>query len=217
MLSWVINMRWNSLFQFDFLMAWSICSWIAIMHGPRLIGWYCKLCMWKLKLLGLSWVIYIEARFAPLDCIHVWTMHAVFVQKEEGWTSYYLNFLFVGVMYYKYKQLLFIWGFFFLSELSGRKYFPLLQFSSVESERTLSLPAAHFCIHYYSFFGLTFSWVYTMGGRGISDVSPLSGMSELSVWSHFSISPLVLLPSPVALSVLSFSAFGPFSWSPFPY
>ena len=114
MLSWVINMRWNSLFQFDFLMAWSICSWIAIMHGPRLIGWYCKLCMWKLKLLGLSWVIYIEARFAPLDCIHVWTMHAVFVQKEEGWTSYYLNFLFVGVMYYKYKQLLFIWGFFVL-------------------------------------------------------------------------------------------------------
>ena len=49
------------------------------------------------------------------------------------------------------------------------------------------------------------------GGRGISDVS--------SVWNYqgcrfdplLYISSLVLLPSPVALSVLSFYAFGPFS------
>ena len=46
---------------------------------------------------------------------------------------------------------------------------------------------------------------------GGSDVSPLSGISGLPVWSHFSISPLVLLPSPVAFSVLSCSAFDPFS------
>ena len=52
------------------------------------------------------------------------------------------------------------------------------------------------------------------GGRGISDVSPLSEISGFSVSFHFSISPLVLLPSPVALSVLLklfFSVFGPFS------
>ena len=53
------------------------------------------------------------------------------------------------------------------------------------------------------------------GGRGIS-VSPLSGISGLSVWSHFSISSLVLLPNAVTLSVLSFSDFGPFSWSLLP-
>ena len=38
--------------------------------------------------------------------------------------------------------------------------------------------------------------------------------AAMPVWSHFCISPLlfVCLCSPVALSVLSFSAFGPFSW-----
>ena len=45
-------------------------------------------------------------------------------------------------------------------------------------------------------------------GRGISDVSHLILL--------FCISSLVLLPSPAAISVLSFSAFGPFSWSVFP-
>ena len=54
---------------------------------------------------------------------------------------------------------------------------------------------------------------------GDSDFSPLSGTSGLSVWSHFSIyiSSLVLLPSLVALSVLSVSAFGLFSWPLFSF
>ena len=48
------------------------------------------------------------------------------------------------------------------------------------------------------------------GRPGISDVSPLSGISGLSVWSQFSkFSSFVILPSPVARSVLSFSAFVP--------
>ena len=46
---------------------------------------------------------------------------------------------------------------------------------------------------------------------GISDVSPLSGISGLSLIPLFCISSLVLLPSPAAISVLSFSAVGPFS------
>ena len=59
------------------------------------------------------------------------------------------------------------------------------------------------------------------GGRGFLMSPPSSrfGISGLSVWSHFSIiSSLVtvLLPSPLALSVLFFSAFGPFSWPLFP-
>ena len=49
------------------------------------------------------------------------------------------------------------------------------------------------------------------GGQGVSDVSPLSEISGLSVSSHFSISSLVLLLSPVALFVISFSPYGPFS------
>ena len=54
------------------------------------------------------------------------------------------------------------------------------------------------------------------GGRSfLMSPPPLSGISGLSVWSYFFffflISSFVPLPSPVALSVLSFSAFGPFS------
>ena len=48
------------------------------------------------------------------------------------------------------------------------------------------------------------------GRPGMSDVSPLSGISGLSFWFHFAISSLVLLPTPVTLSVLSFSACWPF-------
>ena len=47
---------------------------------------------------------------------------------------------------------------------------------------------------------------------------PVSGISGLSVWSHFFIlyiSSLVLLPGLVAFSVLSFAALGPFSWPAF--
>ena len=53
----------------------------------------------------------------------------------------------------------------------------------------------------------------SINGRGISDVSPLSGISAASLIPLFYISFLVLLPTPgpVVLSVLSFSAFGPFS------
>ena len=43
----------------------------------------------------------------------------------------------------------------------------------------------------------------------MSDVSPLSGISGLSFGSIW-LSTLVLLPSPVTLSVLSFSAYWPF-------
>ena len=43
----------------------------------------------------------------------------------------------------------------------------------------------------------------------MSDVSPLSGISGLS-FDSILLSPLVLLPSPVTLSVLSFSACWPF-------
>ena len=49
------------------------------------------------------------------------------------------------------------------------------------------------------------------GGREISDVSPLSRISGLPVWSHFAISPLLFF-SLVLLSLFlfTFSAFGPF-------
>ena len=53
------------------------------------------------------------------------------------------------------------------------------------------------------------------GGRGVFDVSPLSGISGLSVWSHFYISPLLFFC--LVLLLLSFTAFGPFSWSRFPW
>ena len=50
----------------------------------------------------------------------------------------------------------------------------------------------------------------------ISDVSLLSGISELSVLiALFYITSFVLLPSHVALSVLSVSALGPFSRTSF--
>ena len=62
-----------------------------------------------------------------------------------------------------------------------------------------------------------FSYSAPRREAGIPDVfSLVSGSSGLSVWFHFSISCLVLLPIPVALSVLSLSAFGPFSWLLFP-
>ena len=55
------------------------------------------------------------------------------------------------------------------------------------------------------------------GDRGISHISPLSGISGLSVFLPlFYISSFVLLPSLVAISVLSFSAFDPFSKLLFP-
>ena len=56
------------------------------------------------------------------------------------------------------------------------------------------------------------------GGRRISDVSSQSGINlrAASLIPLFYISSLVLLPSPVAISVLSFSAVSPFSWSVFP-
>ena len=59
---------------------------------------------------------------------------------------------------------------------------------------------------------------------GVSDVSPLSGLkwavSLIPIFYNLSrswSSSLVLLPSLVALSVLSVSAFGPFSWPVFPF
>ena len=47
---------------------------------------------------------------------------------------------------------------------------------------------------------------------------PVWNFRAVTVWYHFSISPPLsfLLPSPVALFVLSFSAFVPFSWPFFP-
>ena len=47
-------------------------------------------------------------------------------------------------------------------------------------------------------------------GRGISDVSPLSGISGLSVWSRFSISPLLFCC--LVLSLFLSYPFGPFPW-----
>ena len=50
------------------------------------------------------------------------------------------------------------------------------------------------------------------GGRGISDLSPLVwNLRAASLIALVYISSLVLLPSPVALPVVSFSDFGPFS------
>ena len=66
--------------------------------------------------------------------------------------------------------------------------------------------------YYFALLVASYYFACSPEGRpGISDVSPLSGVSGLSVLSHFSISPLVLLASPVALSILSFSDFGRFS------
>ena len=45
---------------------------------------------------------------------------------------------------------------------------------------------------------------------------PVWNLRAASLIQLFYISSLVLLPSPVAISVLPFSAFGPFSWSVFP-
>ena len=47
------------------------------------------------------------------------------------------------------------------------------------------------------------------GRPGMSDVSPTVWTLRAVIWFHFAISSLVLLPSPVTLSVLSFSV----SWS----
>ena len=47
------------------------------------------------------------------------------------------------------------------------------------------------------------------GSPGMSGVLPLSGISGLSFWFHFTISSLVLLPGHVTFSVLSF----PTCWS----
>ena len=62
----------------------------------------------------------------------------------------------------------------------------------------------------YKLLFCTLTHTHPEGRPGGSDVSPLSGISRLPVWSHFSISPLVL-SIPATHSVLSFSAFGPFS------
>ena len=60
-------------------------------------------------------------------------------------------------------------------------------------------------------------WFPAEGKPEILMSPPLRGISGLSVWSHmFIIYSLVLLPSLVALSVLSFSAFGPFYYLFFP-
>ena len=48
------------------------------------------------------------------------------------------------------------------------------------------------------------------GRPGMSDVSPPVWNLRAVIWFHFAISSLVLLPSPVTLSVLSFSACWPF-------
>ena len=66
-------------------------------------------------------------------------------------------------------------------------------------------------VHDYSFWRDYYSCIFmTPEGRpGMFDVSPLSGISGLSFDSTL-LSPLVLLPSPVTLSVLSFLPAGPF-------
>ena len=56
-------------------------------------------------------------------------------------------------------------------------------------------------------------FVFTLkGGRGISDVSPLSGILGLSVWSHFSLYMSPLLFFCLVLLLFYAFAFGPFSW-----
>ena len=52
------------------------------------------------------------------------------------------------------------------------------------------------------------------GGRGIlvRVLPPVWNLRAASLITLFCIFSLVLLPSPVTISVLSFSAFGPFSW-----
>ena len=50
------------------------------------------------------------------------------------------------------------------------------------------------------------------GGRGFLCLAPVWNFRAVSLIPPFYISSFVPLPSPVALSVLSFSAFGPLSW-----
>ena len=67
-----------------------------------------------------------------------------------------------------------------------------------------------FCFFARFLFCLLLFFVFPKGGRGISDVPPppVWNIRASSLIPLFSIYSLVLLPSPVAISVLSFSAFG---------
>ena len=66
--------------------------------------------------------------------------------------------------------------------------------------------------HYGKFCLKSTSVVVTPEGRpGMSDVFPPVWNLRAVIWFHFAISSLVLLPSPVTLSVLLFSACWPFT------